>query len=316
MHLWRRLGIAQVNLVSALALHKRSGLLLSLGGLVYEVHKLVELGRDDDLRAAVALATFLGGVVGKGIVLAATSSREALGVYAVLVLQGLNHRRSAEGREVPVVADVFLRNGHVVGIAFHEDVVVLIVGDDLGNLGERFARAVTDFVAAALVEHVVGEGNVDHAFKHLHVHVVHLFAREGTGEFVGEGLVEGVALRLGVNELLDELIGGIDFVDKFRDIHIALRHVFCVGGLEFAVGGLQVAVALLLVGKAGGEAFGIGGEGSYLYLCFLIVFVERGVFVFKGVVRGLQFGILLFADAAGKHERDGCDKDCFACFHF
>ena len=231
-------------------------------------------------------------------------------------MQGLNHGGRTEGGEIPVVADVLLRNGHVVGVALHKDVVVLIVGDDFGYLGERFARTVADFVAAALVEHVVGEGNVDHAFEYLHVHIVHLFAREGAGELVGEGLVEGVALRLGVDELLDELVGGIDFVHKFRDVHVALRHIFGVGGLKLAVGGLQVAVALLLFGEAGGKALGVGGESGDLYLCVLIVFVERGVLVFKGVVRGLQFGILLFADAAGQHEGEGCDEDCSACFHF
>ena len=56
------------------------------------------------MRAAVALAAFLGGVVGKGIVFAATGSRKALGVYAVLRLQGLNHGGRTEGGEIPVVA--------------------------------------------------------------------------------------------------------------------------------------------------------------------------------------------------------------------
>ena len=49
------------------------GLLLAfgLGGLVDEVHELVELRRDDDLRAAVALAADGGVVVGDGVILAA-----------------------------------------------------------------------------------------------------------------------------------------------------------------------------------------------------------------------------------------------------
>ena len=57
--------------------------------MVDEVHELVELRRDDNLRATVALMSELGGVGGQGVVLASSSGCEALGVNTVVVLQGL-----------------------------------------------------------------------------------------------------------------------------------------------------------------------------------------------------------------------------------
>ena len=67
-------------------------LVLAFGGsLVDEVHELVELRGDDDLRAAVALLAHLGAVAGHGVVFATAGGGEALGVDTVLVLQGLHH---------------------------------------------------------------------------------------------------------------------------------------------------------------------------------------------------------------------------------
>ena len=57
-----------------------------VGGLVYEVEELVELGGDDDLGAAVALATEVGCVVGDGVKFAAASGCQTLGIHAKLVL--------------------------------------------------------------------------------------------------------------------------------------------------------------------------------------------------------------------------------------
>lgn len=55
-------------------------LLILLRGLVYEVEELVEFGRDDDFGAAVALTAEVGGVVGYGVVFAASPAvrREGL----------------------------------------------------------------------------------------------------------------------------------------------------------------------------------------------------------------------------------------------
>ena len=71
-------------------------LLVAVGRLVYKVHELVELGRDDDLGAAVALLAHLCVVAGHGIVLAPAPCGESLGGYAEAGLQILNHRRGSQ----------------------------------------------------------------------------------------------------------------------------------------------------------------------------------------------------------------------------
>ena len=81
---------------------------LILRCLVDEFHELVELGRDDDLGAAVALLAHGCVVGGDGVVLTTSTCGETLGIYAVLGLQFLYHAGGTETREVPVVADVGL----------------------------------------------------------------------------------------------------------------------------------------------------------------------------------------------------------------
>lgn len=73
------------------------------------------------------------------------------------------------------------RNGHRVGVALYEDVVVAIVLDYFRNLAEGGHGAAVDLVAARLEEHVVGKRDIDHAFEHAHVDLVLVGARERTG---------------------------------------------------------------------------------------------------------------------------------------
>ena len=59
--------------------------------LVDEVHELVELRRDDDLRASVALLAHFAVVACDGVLFASSPCREAFRVNAVLVLQCLHY---------------------------------------------------------------------------------------------------------------------------------------------------------------------------------------------------------------------------------
>lgn len=283
------------------------GLLLAfgLGGLVDEVHELVELRRDDDLRAAVALAADGGVVVGDGVILAAPGCRQALGVDAVIVLQGLDDGRGAQRREVPVVADVLLRDGHVVGVAFDQHVILLVVGDDFGNLREGLAGAFADFIRARLVEHVVGQRDVDYALDDLHVDFLAFLRGERAGELVGQGHVERVALVLGFDELLDELVRGVDLVDELGDVHAALRacgEALVERALERCVLRFEVRVVFPGFVQLLFEALARGGSGGDFHLRLLVGLGEFAVLGLKLVVVGLQALKLFLADAAGQQQ--------------
>ena len=67
------------------------GLFAFFGCLVDKIHKLVELRRDDDLGAAVALFAHLGAISGNGIKLATSASGKPFGVNAIACLQILHH---------------------------------------------------------------------------------------------------------------------------------------------------------------------------------------------------------------------------------
>ena len=61
-------------------------LLIFLRSLSYQVHKLIEFRRDDNLCAAIALLAHFGVVALQRVVLTTSTGSEALRVYAVLVL--------------------------------------------------------------------------------------------------------------------------------------------------------------------------------------------------------------------------------------
>ena len=107
---------------------------LSLRRFVNQVHKLIQLWRNDDLRAAVALFAHFRFVRSYGVIFSTSGGRQACGVYAIIVLQGLHNARSAQTRQVPVVANVCTRNGHRVCVTFDQNIVVAIVFYDLRNL--------------------------------------------------------------------------------------------------------------------------------------------------------------------------------------
>ena len=91
----------------------------------------------------------------------------------------LNYAGGTQSTEIPVVADVLhgwcgCVNRHVVGVALDEHVIVLVVCDDLSNLAQRLLGTVVDLVAATLVEHVVGQTDINNALEHLHVDLFHL----------------------------------------------------------------------------------------------------------------------------------------------
>ncbi len=165
----------------------------------------------------------LAGVVGNGVVFAASGCCEARWIYAEVVLQHLHYRRCAEcGEQFPVVAYVGAGYGHIVGIAFHKHVVVPVVLYYLGNLAEGLHGALVHLVAAALEEHIVGQRYVYHALKHAHVHLVQLVARQGAGKVGRSGarLSESLLL-LACTRLLDVLVGRVDFVHELRYVDIA-----------------------------------------------------------------------------------------------
>ena len=60
--------------------------LFPVRSLPYKVHKLVELGGDDNLRAPVALLAQLGVVAGQRIIFTSAAGSEPLGVYTILLL--------------------------------------------------------------------------------------------------------------------------------------------------------------------------------------------------------------------------------------
>ena len=64
--------------------------------LADEIHELVELRRDDNLRATVALLARSRCVVGNGVVLATATGSETLRVYAILRLQSLDDAGGTE----------------------------------------------------------------------------------------------------------------------------------------------------------------------------------------------------------------------------
>ena len=59
--------------------------------LVYQLQELVELRSDDNLRTAVALLAQFGVIIREGIVFSTSGSGKALGVNAVMILQGLHY---------------------------------------------------------------------------------------------------------------------------------------------------------------------------------------------------------------------------------
>ena len=86
-----RNGVTPYYIYKGLLVYTNKGLLAFLRSLTDEVHELIELRSDDNLRTAVALLTDLRIVRGDGVVLTTSASRQALRVNTVVVLQGLNH---------------------------------------------------------------------------------------------------------------------------------------------------------------------------------------------------------------------------------
>ena len=108
-----------------------------------------------------------------------------------------------------------------VGVTLDENLVVLVVSDDLGNLAQSLGSAIIDLVGAALVEHVVGERNVDDALEHLNVHFLHLLLAQRACEVVGEHHVQRVALLLHLYKWAGYvLVRLVDLVDELRDVHV------------------------------------------------------------------------------------------------
>ena len=197
-------------------------------------------------------------------------------------MQILNDRRGAQSREVPVVANVLHRrrggiDGHIVGVALDEHVVILVVHNDLGNLAERLFGAVVDFVTATLVEHVIGQRDVDNALEHPHVNLFHLLSAQRAREVVGQDHVQRVTLALHLHQMTDILVALVDLVDQFRDVDvigIGVRETL----VERALQGSRIPLLLCkLVFEAGHTRL----AGSKLFLNVLIV--------------GRQFTVLVLA---------------------
>ena len=217
----------------------------------------------------------------------------------------MHHTRCTQGREVPVVADVGARDGHIVGVAFHQDLEIAIVGEDFGNLRERGFRTVVHFVRAGAVEHVVGQRHIDHALEHLHVDFLQFVASEGAGEVVGEHKIKRVALALGFHELFDVAVGGIDLVDELRDVDaplIVLNEALVERSLEGGVLALEFGVLTLGVSEALFETLGTGARSGQIHLRLVVETLQVGVVA-------LQLGEFLFAHAATERQEQTGQSD-------
>ena len=215
------------------------------------------------------------------------------------------HTRRTQGREVPVVANVGARDGHIVGVAFHQDLEIAIVGEDFCNLRERGFRTVVHFVRAGAVEHVVGQRHIDHALEYFDVDFLQFVAREGAREIIGEHQVEGVALGFGFYELLDIAVGGIDLVDELRDVDatlIVLNEALVERSLEGGVLALEFGVLTLGVGEALFEALGAGARSGQIHLRLVVETLQVGVVA-------LQLGEFLFAHAATERQEQTGQSD-------
>ena len=213
-------------------------------------------------------------------------------------MQHLNDARSAKCREIPVVADVGARDGHIVGVAFYQDFELTIVGQDLGDLRERGFRPIVYLVRAGTVEHVVGERHIDYALEHLHVDLLQFVASERTREVVGEHKIERVALGLGFHELFDIPVGGIDLVDELGDIDatlIVLNEALVERTLERSVLTLEFGVQTLGIGETLFEALGTRARGGEIHLRLVVETLQVGIV-------GLQFGKYLLAHATAERQ--------------
>ena len=74
--------------------------------LVNEIHKLVELRRDDDLRAAVTLSAHSRVIAHERVELTTATGREALRRNVEMIDEILHHRTCTERGEIPVVTNV------------------------------------------------------------------------------------------------------------------------------------------------------------------------------------------------------------------
>lgn len=70
---------------------------LVLGCLVNQIHELVELWCDDDLRTAVALFAHFRVVACQRIVLTTAAGSHSFRIYTIVALQELHHARCAKG---------------------------------------------------------------------------------------------------------------------------------------------------------------------------------------------------------------------------
>ena len=246
-----------------------SELLFCGRSLVNQVEELIELGCDDDLRAAVTLTTKFGVVGSHGIVLTATGCRETVGRDAVVVLQHLNDTRCTKCREIPVVADVGASDGHIVGVAFYQYLKVLVVTKDFSNLGEGSLCTVVHFVGSRAIEHIVGKRYINYTLEHFDIHLLEFVAREGASEVVGEHKVERIALGLSLHKLLDVFVGSVDFVDELRDVDatlVVLEQTLVERALEGGELTFEFGVFALCIGKAVFETLAVCARCGEVYL--------------------------------------------------
>ena len=113
--------------------------------------------------------------IASAYVFTTTGSTQTFGIYVVLVLQFLYYAACTQGTQIPVVANVGLIDRYIVGITLYKNFVVAIICDYLGNLGQRLAGSRADFIAAALIKHIVVKADVYHALQNLYVNILKFF---------------------------------------------------------------------------------------------------------------------------------------------
>ena len=72
-------------------------LLFLLWSLADEIHELVELRRDDDLSATVALLAGLCVIGSNRVVLTTTTCRQTLRIHTIVILQSLHYAGGTKG---------------------------------------------------------------------------------------------------------------------------------------------------------------------------------------------------------------------------
>ena len=189
-------------------------------------------------------------------------------------MQTLHHAGGTQAGEVPIISDVLSADRHIIGVSLNEHIIILIVGDDLGNLAERFCSTVADLIATALIQHIISQRDIHHTLEHLHVHLFEFLSRERACQIICEHHIERVALALHLHEMTYILIRLIDLVNELFNIYIILTSIVETLVERLLQGLISFAQCIKLLEII----VGIGSSRGQLLPCVLIFLLQ--VFIF------------------------------------